>query len=68
MSRFHSMLSRRDFMKILGLGTAGIGAAGALVIGLINRQLTWKNFIDGTKEGLGISANRWNAFEARGSR
>jgi C4-dicarboxylate transporter, DctM subunit len=33
-----------------------IGAAGALVIGLINRQLNWKNFIDGTKEGLRISA------------
>jgi C4-dicarboxylate transporter, DctM subunit len=33
-----------------------IGAAGALVIGLINRQLTWKNFIDGTKEGLRISS------------
>jgi C4-dicarboxylate transporter DctM subunit len=33
-----------------------IGAAGALVIGLINRQLTWKNFIDGSKDGLRISA------------
>jgi C4-dicarboxylate transporter, DctM subunit len=32
-----------------------IGAAGALVIGLINRELTWKKFIDSTKEGLGIS-------------
>ena len=32
-----------------------IGAAGALVIGLINRQLTWKNFVEGTKEGLRIS-------------
>jgi C4-dicarboxylate transporter, DctM subunit len=33
-----------------------IGAAGALVIGMINRQLTWKKFIDGSKEGLRISA------------
>jgi C4-dicarboxylate transporter, DctM subunit len=33
-----------------------IGAAGALVIGLINRQLTWKNFMEGTKDGLRISA------------
>jgi C4-dicarboxylate transporter DctM subunit len=32
-----------------------IGAAGALVIGLINRQLTWKNFIEGTRDGLRIS-------------
>jgi C4-dicarboxylate transporter DctM subunit len=33
-----------------------IGAAGALVIGLINRQLNWKNFMEGTKDGLRISA------------
>jgi C4-dicarboxylate transporter, DctM subunit len=32
-----------------------IGAAGALIIGLINRQLTWKNFTEGTKDGLRIS-------------
>jgi C4-dicarboxylate transporter, DctM subunit len=32
-----------------------IGAAGALVIGLINRQLTWKNFVEGTRDGLRIS-------------
>jgi C4-dicarboxylate transporter DctM subunit len=33
-----------------------IGAAGALVIGLINRQLNWKNFIASTQDGLRISA------------
>ncbi|MCR4393487.1 MAG: TRAP transporter large permease [Dehalococcoidales bacterium] len=32
-----------------------IGAAGALLIGLINRELTWRKFIDATSEGLGIS-------------
>ena len=32
-----------------------IGAAGALLIGLINRQLTWKNFVESTKDGLRIS-------------
>jgi len=29
MSKFHSTVSRRDFMKALGLGAAGLGAAGA---------------------------------------
>lgn len=28
MSKFHSTVSRRDFMKAIGLGAAGIGAAG----------------------------------------
>ncbi len=32
-----------------------IGAVGALVIGLVNRELTWKKFIDATKDGLRIS-------------
>ncbi|GAI88797.1 unnamed protein product, partial [marine sediment metagenome] len=29
MSKYHSTVSRRDFMKALGLGAAGLGAAGA---------------------------------------
>jgi len=29
MSKFHSTVNRRDFMKAIGLGAAGIGAAGA---------------------------------------
>lgn len=29
MNKFHSILSRRDFMKTVGLGTAGIAAVGA---------------------------------------
>ncbi len=29
MSKFHSTVSRRDFMKGLGLGAAGLGAAAA---------------------------------------
>ena len=29
MSKFHSTVSRRDFMKAVGLGAAGLGAAGA---------------------------------------
>ena len=29
MSKFHSVVSRRDFMKAIGLGAAGVGAAGA---------------------------------------
>ncbi len=32
-----------------------IGAAGSLIIGIINRQLTWKNFFESTKEGLRLS-------------
>lgn len=32
-----------------------IGSAGALVIGLINRELTWQKFVDATKEGLRLS-------------
>lgn len=31
---------------------AGIGAAGALVLGLIYRELTWSKFFDATREGL----------------
>lgn len=27
MSRFHSTMSRRDFMKVLGLNSAGVGGA-----------------------------------------
>jgi tripartite ATP-independent transporter DctM subunit len=30
----------------------GIGAAGALVIGLLRRQVTWQKFIEFTKDGL----------------
>ena len=30
----------------------GIGAAGALLIGLLRRQVTWDKFIDFTKDGL----------------
>jgi len=33
----------------------GIGAAGALVIGLIRRQLKWQTFIECTKDGLRTS-------------
>ena len=33
----------------------GIGAAGALVIGLARRQLSWRGFISSTREGLYIS-------------
>jgi len=33
----------------------GIGAAGALAIGLVRRQLTWKVFIESTKDGLRTS-------------
>ena len=29
MSKFHSSMSRRDFMKALGLAGAGVGAAAA---------------------------------------
>ncbi len=32
-----------------------IGAAGALLIGVINRELSWRKFTDSTQEGLGIS-------------
>ena len=32
-----------------------IGAGGALVIGLVRRQLTWKNFFEAGKEGLRTS-------------
>jgi len=31
MAKYHHALSRRDFMKALGLGTAGVGAAAAAV-------------------------------------
>jgi C4-dicarboxylate transporter, DctM subunit len=34
---------------------AGIGAAGALLLGLIHRELTWKKFFDASKEGLRTS-------------
>lgn len=33
----------------------GAGAAGALIIGLLRRELTWKTFIDNTKEALRTS-------------
>jgi C4-dicarboxylate transporter DctM subunit len=31
---------------------AGVGAAGALLLGLIHRELTWSKFFQATKEGL----------------
>ncbi|MCL6559622.1 MAG: TRAP transporter large permease [Firmicutes bacterium] len=34
----------------------GIGAALALLIGLLRRQVTWKNFVEYTKDGLRTSA------------
>jgi len=34
---------------------AGIGAAGALLLGLIHRELTWSKFFGATKEGLRTS-------------
>jgi C4-dicarboxylate transporter DctM subunit len=33
----------------------GVGAAGALAIGLVRRQLSWKVFIESTKDGLRTS-------------
>lgn len=33
----------------------GIGAAGALAIGLVRRELTWKVFIESTRDGLRTS-------------
>ncbi len=33
----------------------GIGAAGALVIGLVRRELTWRVFIESTRDGLRTS-------------
>jgi C4-dicarboxylate transporter, DctM subunit len=32
-----------------------IGCVGSLVIGLVNRELTWQKFIDSTKDGLRIT-------------
>jgi C4-dicarboxylate transporter, DctM subunit len=32
-----------------------IGSVGALIIGIVNRELTWQKFIDATKDGLRIS-------------
>lgn len=32
-----------------------IGAAGAIVIGLVNRQLTWTKFVEATRDGLRLS-------------
>jgi tripartite ATP-independent transporter DctM subunit len=32
-----------------------IGAAGAIVIGLVRRELTWRKFLDGFKESLRLS-------------
>jgi tripartite ATP-independent transporter DctM subunit len=32
-----------------------VGCVGALIIGLINRELTWQKFLDSTKDGLRIS-------------
>jgi C4-dicarboxylate transporter DctM subunit len=31
---------------------AGVGAAGALILGLIHRELTWNRFVQASKEGL----------------
>lgn len=35
--------------------SGAIGSAGALLIGIINRELTWQKFLQATKEGLRIS-------------
>lgn len=32
-----------------------IGCVGSLIIGLVNREMTWQKFIDATKDGLRIS-------------
>ncbi|MDT3698843.1 MAG: TRAP transporter large permease [Thermincola sp.] len=32
-----------------------IGAAGAIMIGLLNRELTWQKFVEATKDGLRLS-------------
>lgn len=32
-----------------------IGSVGALIIGLVTRELTWQRFVDATKDGLRIS-------------
>ena len=34
---------------------AGVGAAGALILGLIHRELTWKTFFNAAREGLRTS-------------
>ncbi|MEJ2156204.1 MAG: TRAP transporter large permease [Desulfobacteraceae bacterium] len=34
---------------------AGVGAAGALILGLLHRELTWKKFFDAAREGLRTS-------------
>lgn len=34
---------------------AGMGAAGTLLIGLINKELSWNSFFNATKQGMGIS-------------
>jgi C4-dicarboxylate transporter DctM subunit len=31
---------------------AGVGAAGALIVGLLHRELTWEKFFNASKEGL----------------
>jgi len=33
----------------------GVGAVGAIIIGLLRRELTWRSFIDNTKEALRTS-------------
>ena len=35
--------------------SGAIGSVGALLIGIINRELTWQKFLQATKEGLRIS-------------
>jgi tripartite ATP-independent transporter DctM subunit len=32
-----------------------VGSAGAIIIGLVNRELTWQKFIDATRDGVRIS-------------
>ncbi len=34
---------------------AGVGAAGALILGLLHRELTWKKFFNAAREGLRTS-------------
>lgn len=67
--RFKAFLSAFEAFGVFGLvigglflgwfspvQAGGIGAALALLIGLLRRQLTWKSFVEYTKDGLRTSA------------
>lgn len=66
--KFRSLLELADaltlFLLVIGGLFAGffgptmagaIGAAGAVVIGLVNRELNWKRFVEGLKDSLRLS-------------